>query len=84
MHCSTGVEPCNGPVRSLSEFGEAGVTFGSDGAVLPFVVDCFDVVRPSMASWWPDDGFDPEVEACLDPVGERIVDMGGFDERVID
>ncbi len=84
VHWSTGVEPFNGPVRSFAQVVEAGVTLRSDGAFLPFVVDCFDVVGPSVASWWPDDGFDSEVETEPYPVGERIVLVGGLGERVID
>jgi len=57
---------------------------GSDGAVLPFVVDGFYVVLPSVASWWPDDGFDSEVETDPYPVRERVVGMSRFRERVID
>jgi len=81
---SAGVEPFNGPVGSLSEFLEVGVVLGSDGAVLPFVVDCFDVVRPAVASRGTNDHFDTEVEAYSYPVGERVVWVGGFDKGVVD
>ena len=81
---AAGVEPFNGPVRSLPELVEVVVALGTDGAVLPFVVDGFDVVRPAVASRRADDHFDPEIETHHGPHRERDVLVGCLYERVID
>ena len=68
-----GVEPFNGPVRSLAQSVEAVEVLGPDCFALPFVVDGFDMVGPAEVSWRADDDFDAEEETDPRPDRERVV-----------
>ena len=74
---SSGVEPCDGPVRSGPYVVEAVEVLDPDGFALPFIVDGFDVVGPTEVAGWRDDDFDTEEETDPGPDREWVVGVRG-------